>query len=238
MANYPTNLDTFSGTTATGTSLLSSPDHAADHRILGTAAYALEQKVGVGAGTPKLDYALIGTGNGTSVWGTVWNNATFGTPVITGGTLSGAFAATSGTINSVTLGTPVVDHFTSSSTAVPTKSDHALAPTVGTIADSAGGTITANAAIYQVVEVTLGTAAGNRTMGTPLNPSDGLALSYRLKQNSGNTGTVIFDTGVFRFSSNIGTPALGTASTWNYYGWRYNATDTKWDFQGQSTDII
>ena len=72
---YPSTLDTFSGTTAQGTSLLTSPDHAADHRTLGSAASALEQKIGVGVGTPKANYALIGQGNGTSTWGTVWNNA-------------------------------------------------------------------------------------------------------------------------------------------------------------------
>ena len=122
---YPSTLDTFSGTATQGTSLLTSPDHAADHRTLGSAANALEQKLGVGVGTPKADYALIGQGNGTSTWGTVWNNANLGTPIITGGTITSATLTTvsmvSGTIGTgvtgfakpfVTVGTSEADYIT------------------------------------------------------------------------------------------------------------------------------
>lgn len=51
---YPTSLDTFLGTTAAGTSLLTSPDHALDHRTLGSAAAAIETVLGTTAGTSVL----------------------------------------------------------------------------------------------------------------------------------------------------------------------------------------
>lgn len=96
---YPSTTDTFSN--PQGTTLVATDDHAAQHRTEGSAIVSLENKVGLGSGTPKLDYALIGSGNGTSLWGTAWNNATFGTPQITGGTVSNSIISTP----TVTLGT-------------------------------------------------------------------------------------------------------------------------------------
>lgn len=177
-----------------------------------------------------------------------------GTPTITGGTITGGMVGTmtltGGSITSMTLvntltggtlatpviGTPSIAVITTAATTTPTSFLRAVAPIIGTIADAPAGTITANAASQQLVEVTFGTTAGNRTVGTPTNPTDGQALSYRFKQNSANTGTLVWAS-VFRISSDVGTPSLGGTSTWNYSGWRYNATDTKWDFQGQSKNL-
>jgi len=61
-------------------------------------------------------------------------------------------------------------------------------------------------------------------------------LNLAMKQNAGNTGTALWSS-VFRWSD-AGTASLGTAGTWNYYGWRYNLVDVKWDFLGASKNII
>jgi hypothetical protein len=238
---FPTSTDSFSN--PSGTTLLATDDHANQHRIEGSAVVALEQKVGLSAGTPVINKILVGSGNGTSIWGTEWDNATLGTPQINTGTINNAVvgtpAITGGTANAITLGTPVVDFFTSSSTALPSKALHALAPTVGTIADAASGTLTPNVAIYQVAEITLGTTAGNRTLAAPLNPTDGQSFSWRIKNNAAATGTLIWNA-IYRWSGGTaGTAVLGTtASAWNYFGFRYNQTDTKWDSQGTIVNIV
>lgn len=49
---FPNTLDTFSGTTAQGTSLLAtSPDHAGDHRLIGSNLFGLTRFLGVSGGT-------------------------------------------------------------------------------------------------------------------------------------------------------------------------------------------
>lgn len=223
MVNYPTSLDSL--TNPLGTQALSSPDHAGQHSDINDIGEALEAKVGVGSGTPTVDKILVGSGNGTSIWSGTWNNATMGSPTVTGGT-----------INSVTLGTPIMNTFTTSATTTPTTAP-GLAPTVVTLSDAAAGTITANAPSGQVFHVIFGTTAGNRTIGTPTNATEGQVITYRIKQNAAATGTLVW-AGIFRFSSSVGTPAIGTAATYNYYGWRFNSIDTKWDFQGQSVNVI
>lgn len=112
--SYPSSIDTFAGTTAQGTSLLSSPDHALDHRTLGSAASALETKIGLSAGTPVLDKVLVGSGNGTSIWGSVVNNLTLGTPSITGGTITNSTLSgiTGLTKAFTTVGTANADYIT------------------------------------------------------------------------------------------------------------------------------
>jgi hypothetical protein len=78
-----------------GTSLLTSPDHAAQHSTVNDDLTQVELKIGLGAGSPTTaNMLLVATGNGTSVWGGTVNNATFGTPTIgtpsiTGGTIVG-----------------------------------------------------------------------------------------------------------------------------------------------------
>lgn len=206
--NYPTSLDTL--TNPEGTQTLNSPDHAGQHSDANDILEALEAKVGLGAGTPTANTLLVGSGNGTATW--------------------------SGTVNSITLGTPIIDNFTSSGTSTPTTANRGLAPTVVTLTDAPGGTITPNAAAGQVFNLELGTTAGNRTLAVPDNPTEGQAINYRIKQNTGNTGTLVLASG-YKVNDG-GTPTLGTASTWNYIGFRYYSGGTAWHHQGNSLGIV
>ena len=181
---------------------------------------------------------IIGGTVGTAIiQGGTANNQIIGTPSLTGGTQTGVLINTS-TFNTGTIGTPTLIGGTIavSGTTVPILPGASIVPTMGTIADSPSGTITPNAQAQQIVEITLGTTAGNRTIGTPANPRDGQFLGYRIKQNSNNTGTIVWPS-IYVFNSN-GTPTLGTTSSWNYYGWRYHAGDTKYHFQGNSNGIV
>lgn len=253
--NFPASLDSF--TDPSGTSLLTSPDHAGLHTDINGAVEALEAKVGVSSGTPKANLAFLGSGNGTSSWGSVWNNATFGTPSVTGGTINNAIVGTpritggtasafllgtsqitGGTLANAAIGTPTILGGTIliNGTTVPLSFGAAIVPTVGTLADAAGGTIALNAQAAQLFEITLGTTAGNRTLGTPSNPVNGQLIKLRVKQNTNNTGTLVFPA-IYRFGD-AGTLTLGTQSTWNYGAFVYSSGDTKWDHQGNSTGLI
>lgn len=259
--NYPSSIDSF--TDPSGTQYLSSPDHALMHTDVHTALEAIEAVLGTTTGTSIAKNLTVGkfaapTAGGTlttttissgTISGVLIGTSTFqggtvanvllGTSQITGGSAAamtiGTPAITGGTANAITLGTPIIDFFTSSGTSLPTKANRGLAPTVGTLADSPGGTFTPNAAIASVFEVTLGTTVGTRTFGTPANPTDGQSITYRVKQNAGNTGTLIFNGAYLQNSS--GTTALGTANTWNYYSFRYYTGGTIWHSQGVSVGI-
>jgi hypothetical protein len=106
---FPSGLDTFLGTTAQGTSLLTSPDHGLDHRTLGSALSGVETKIGIGASTPAAGKVLVGSGAGTSAWNTTWNNGTMGTATFIGGTVKTALLGTNqmtgGTVASALVGT-------------------------------------------------------------------------------------------------------------------------------------
>lgn len=117
---FPSSIDTFNGTTAQGTSTLASPDHALDHRTLGSAVGTVEAILGTNAGTGILknfaagDFpARINSSNVLQqrVSGTV-DSAILGTPSISGGTANnqvvGTPAITGGTINTVVAGTPTI----------------------------------------------------------------------------------------------------------------------------------
>lgn len=263
---YPTDLDTFQD--PSGTSQVSSgPDHAALHTSINNAVEAIEAKLGVGSGTPVLNRILRGTGNGTATWGTNWDQANFGSPTVTGGTATGMLLGTNtitggtvsgqlvlsgtvgggvygtalhqgGTVANASIGTPTIMGGTiaGSGTTSPISFGVSIAPTVGTLSDSAGGTFTPNVQAAQLYELTCGTTAGNRTFGIPTNPVNGQFLGYRVKQNAAATGTILFNS-IYRFPSG-GTPSLGTASTWTYMAFRYNSTDTKYDYQGGISGLI
>jgi hypothetical protein len=257
---YPATIDSL--TNPSGTQTLASPDHALQHSNANDAIEAIEAVIGTTAGTSIAknftagQFAARTTGetftNTTISSGTI-NNVIFGTPRATGGTVSGAMLGTNtitggtittilmsgGTINSTTLGTPVISHITTAATTTPHSFLRAVVPIVGTIADAPSGTITANASSQQIVEVTFGTHAVNRTIGTPTNPSDGQFLGFRIKNNATSTGTLVWAS-VFRFASGTaGTIVMGTtASSWTYAGFRYNQTDVKWDDLGQNKNIV
>lgn len=218
---YPATKQTF--TDPSGTSpLATGPDHAALHTTTNDTLEAIQDTLGTTSGTNiaknfvagnfPVRQNVGGTVLDTLVGGT-HNNGTFGTPTLMGGTI-------------------VVN-----GTAIPINIGAALAPTVGTITDAPSGTLTANAQSAQLFETTFGTTAGNRTIGTPNNPTNGQALLYRIKQNAAATGTIVWAS-VFKFDSSTGTATAGTASTWSYYGFRYNLGDVKWDYQGGNRNII
>lgn len=75
--NYPGAKQTFSD--PSGTSLLTSPDHAGLHTDMNDTVEAIQDKLGVGSGTPTANRLLIGSGNGTASWGTAINNINIGT---------------------------------------------------------------------------------------------------------------------------------------------------------------
>lgn len=115
--------------------------------------------------------------------------------------------------------------------------EKAIYPKVTTMTDAAAGTIETDAINGQLYSLSLGTTAGNRTLSNPTNSVDGQLITYRMKQNAAATGTIVWGSN-FRFDSATGTATLGTAATWNYYGFRYNSGDTKWDYLGGNTNII
>ena|SRR3990167_4056580 len=109
--NYPSGTDNL--TNPAGTSVVTSPDHAAQHTNINDAMEAVQTTAGTTAGTNVLKHfaagefpiratgvAAIGTLVQTVVGGTftspIINNSTIGTPAVTGGTA-----------NNITLGTPV-----------------------------------------------------------------------------------------------------------------------------------
>jgi len=75
MPNYPTSLDTY--TPVAGTSLVASADHAAMHNNVGSISISLENKIGIGSGTPTTGGLLYSPGNGTSSWLGVGLNGQF-----------------------------------------------------------------------------------------------------------------------------------------------------------------
>lgn len=183
---YPSSLDTFAGTTAQGTNLLTSPDHAADHRTLGSAAAALEQKLGIGSGTPKANYILTGTGNGTAVWGTEWDSGILGTALVMGGTVGTALIQ-GGTSKALDMrgyfSTPI------SSTA------------------TAGGTVNLDLSLSNEFRVTFGT--GNATLTTS-NPTNGEKFIVSLTQDAVGARTVTWFSGISWVAA--GTPDLTTTA--------------------------
>lgn len=216
---YPATLDDY---TNPGTANLENEagySHASLHSQVHEAIEAIESTLGTTAGTSVLKDFTAGD---------------FPLRIDGGGTLQSTTIG--GTASSITLGTPTMDFWTTSGTTLPSVPARALAPTVGTIADDPGGTITPNAPSAQIFEMTLGTTVGNRTVAVPTNPTDGQAITYRFKQNSTNTGTIVFEAGYVM--SDGGTPSLGTTSSWNYTGFRYYAGGTAWHSQGNSLGVV
>lgn len=93
---YPSAIDTPGGTVAQGGSLLTTPDHAQDHRVLGSAVIGIETFLGTNAAnagvfsgyTAGQVPVAINTGTlGTTIAKGTINNSVIGTALITGGTL-------------------------------------------------------------------------------------------------------------------------------------------------------
>lgn len=241
---YPSSLDTF--TDPAGTDLVSTDDHAGMHTAEHTAIKAIEAVVGTTAGTNVLKNfsagnfpARINSSNvlQQALQGTI-NTSLLGTPNIANGTITGGTINTS-IFNAGTLGTPTLSgSVIVSGTATPVKIGNALAPSVVTVTDVPSGTVVPNASAGQVFSLTLGTTAGNRTLGNPINATDGQVLSWRVKQNANSTGTILYESQYTFSDGTANAYSIGTtASKWNYFNFRYNALGTQWDDQGNLTNI-
>ena len=73
-------------------------------------------------------------------------------------------------------------------------------------------------------------AGGALTIANPTGtPADGQKLTLRVK-NTGSTPSYTSWGANYRASSNLALPLTTVASKWDYFGFIYNTTDTKWDF--------
>ena len=245
MASYPNTI--VSLTNPGGTSpLASGPDHAALHTSINNEVIAIETTVGTTAGTNVLKAFAAGEFpvriNGatgiiqTIPTGGTFNGMLFGTPTLQSPTITG-LGTNSGTIANGVYGTPAIDVINARNSGTALGFGNSMYPAVGTISDSAGGTLTVNAQASQVYYCAMGTSAGNRTIATPTNISAYQQLTYAFKSSGSANGTLVWGT-VFRISQDFGTPTLGTGTSWNMYSWRYNAVDSKFDFMGQIKNLI
>lgn len=238
--SYPATLDTY--TAVAGTTLEATADHANMHNVAGSAVVNIETTLGTNSGTSVLlgfaagNFAL--PVNSSSGLGTL-QRPILGTLSMAAGTFTGTITnsavVTGGTISSPAIGTPTMDFVSARNAGTGIGFNNAIYPVKGTVADSAGGTLTVDARAAQIYFCTMGTAAGNRTIATPTNLSPEQLLIFAFKASGSANGTLVWGT-IFRVSSSIGTPLLGT-SGWSYYNWRYNSTDSKLDFQGQTLNL-
>lgn len=240
--NFPSGIQTF--TDPSGTNLLTSPDHAGMHTVENDTIVALQNNLGTNSGTSILKNFTSGN------FAARQNQESFGSPTITGGTFVGQIKNNGtiangvygtalyqgGTANGMVLGTPTIGTITIPGTVNALSFSAAIAPGVGTITDTVG-TLVVNAQQGNVFYSVQGTSAGNRTIGTPLNSTPYQQLTFAFKASGSTNGTLVWSS-VFRMSQDIGTPAIGTGTSWNYYNWRYNAIDSLYDFMGMSTNLV
>lgn len=190
--NYPTSLDSL--TNPAGTNTLDSPDHATQHSDANDILEALESKVGLGAGTPTANTVMVGSGNGTATWTGTWNQATFGSPTITGGT-----------INSVVMGTPIISAMNAGTTKISNVTDPTLdqdAATKKYVDDNAG----AGGKYELIIPGNFGTGtniAGIWHAPTGIVSLDTVVVSA---DTAGATGTTVLDI------NKNGTTVFGTAT--------------------------
>jgi hypothetical protein len=257
---YLASLNTY--TAVEGTTLVTTADHASMHNMVGSAIVQLETTIGTNSGTAILKDATAGKFAVMNSGGTL-NDGVLGTPMMRGGTVGTALIGscnitggtfTGGTITANTIGTTTIIGGTANNLVLGTPTikggsiaidgtttaltiGAGLVPTSNMYADTAGGTIMVNAQAGNIARIVFGTTAGNRTIGTPLNPTSDQSFTFAIQASGSANGTIVWDTTAFNFSE-AGTPAIGTASTWNYYSWRYNALGTVWDYMGESKNII
>jgi len=93
----------------------------------------------------------------------------------------------------------------------------------GRVALSDGATISVNAALGDVFDVTLG---GNRTMAAPTNLTDGQTLIFRIKQDATGSRTITWNA-IYDWGDN-GAPTLTTtANKIDVVGGKYHAASNK-----------
>jgi hypothetical protein len=101
----------------------------------------------------------------------------------------------------------------------------ALAPAVVNLTDAA--TIAIDASLGNDYRVTI---AGNRTVTTPANPTDGQKITIQVTQGSGGSYTLSWSSG-FEFSAGLPQQTLSTAAGMtDLLGFIYNAAKGKWLF--------
>ncbi len=99
----------------------------------------------------------------------------------------------------------------------------AVAPAVVRLTDAA--TIAVDASLGNDFRVTI---AGNRTMGTPANPTNGEQIIFQITQGSGAPYTITWASG-YEFSAGLPQPSLSsTAGQTDLLGFVYNATTGTW----------
>jgi len=99
----------------------------------------------------------------------------------------------------------------------------AVAPAVVHLTDAA--TIAVDASAGNDFRVTI---AGNRTMGTPSNPSNGQQIIFQITQGTGAPFTITWASG-YEFSAALPQPALSSsAGKTDLLGFVYNATTGTW----------
>jgi hypothetical protein len=99
----------------------------------------------------------------------------------------------------------------------------AVAPAVVNLADAAS--IAVDASLGNDYRVTI---AGDRTMATPTNPTDGQKVTFQVTQGSGGPYTMAWGTG-YEFSTGLPQPTLSTAvGDTDLLGFIYNASIGKW----------
>jgi hypothetical protein len=235
MASYPSSI--YSVTNPAGSDAVSVVDHAAQHSGANGEIIAIQTTLGTNGGTSVLKNFTAGVFAARTV------NETFTTPTIQGGTISALVGGTvstltGGTANNLTLGTPVIGTVGVAGTVVPLSFGAAIAPTVVIVADpGSSGTATINAQSGQIFSIVFGTSPGTRTMGTPKNPTLGQSIQYRIKTSGSANGTLDF-VDAHRFSGGTaGKPTIAGTSTWNYYSFRYNEIDSKWDYLGEYSGL-
>jgi hypothetical protein len=104
-----------------------------------------------------------------------------------------------------------------------TVSSGALSPAVVDLTDAA--TIAVDASLGNDFRVTI---AGNRTMGTPANPTDGEQLIFQITQGAGAPYTITWSSG-YQFSTGLPQPALSaSAGETDLLGFIYNAATGTW----------
>ena len=82
-----------------------------------------------------------------------------------------------------------------------------------------------NAALSDYFRVTLG---GNRTLGSPSNPTDGQGIVFEVIQDGTGSRTLAYG-GAYSFPASIGTPVLSTTPAYHdFLAFRYDSGTTTW----------
>lgn len=206
-------------TNPAGTSLLTSPDHAAQHSTVNSDLTAVEQKLGLGAGTPTTtNKLLVATGNGTAVWGGTVNALTLGTPVIGTPAITGG-TSTNTVINSGTLGTPSVTGGTLTAPLIVTR-------TIGSAAYSGtvSGTTTLNLANATRHLVNMPNSAGAVTLALS-NVSANQPFIVEILQGTAGLGTITWFSTI-RWAGSAAPSQTLTASRKDTFGFMPTGTAT------------